>query len=106
MPTILCVSVLLIQAASQLTFLGQVYTVVIEWVPPSVRPDGQPNGAYEMDFGLFPSTADQVNPHQDVASFLSSTLRSQATRSMTRAVEGLIWVRRDSIRLFSNFTYV
>ncbi|KAG8864594.1 mediator complex subunit [Tulasnella sp. 330] len=76
-----------------------VYTVVIEWVPPSVRSDGQSNGAYEMEFGLVPDAADQVNPHQDVASFLSSTLRSQATRSMTKAVEGLIWVLRDTLKV-------
>ncbi|KAG8988548.1 mediator complex subunit [Tulasnella sp. JGI-2019a] len=76
-----------------------VYTVIIEWVPLSARPDGKSNGAYEMEFGVVPGRTDGINPHQALSSSLSSTLRTEASRSMEKAVEGLIWVLRDTLKV-------
>ncbi|KAG8891415.1 mediator complex subunit, partial [Tulasnella sp. 403] len=74
-----------------------IYAVAIQWIHPSLSAMAT-NGLYEMDFKVIgaPDNADG-NPHQDIAGFLCRQLQSDATRSMSTAVEGLILVLRDSL---------
>lgn len=70
----------------------QRYIVSIQWKPPSASDNANAGGLYEMDFKVADRESDEVNPHHDIAAFLSKKLQIDATKSPARGVEALILV--------------